>query len=624
MADFILGCNYWASHAGTDMWRNWQKQIIENDLKILKANNIEYLRIFPNWRDFQPVVPFYSSKGSFYEYRLEGEIIPNNAYFLDENILNRFAEFCDIAEANGLKLIVGLITGWMSGRLFIPPALYGKNIFTDSSAQMLQLKFVRGFVENMKDKKSIFAWDLGNECNVMSETESREAAYVWSAMISNAVKAIDQTRPIISGMHTLSIWEPGEKNAWSIADQAETTDILTTHPYPFWVKHCSKDKISSIRTLLHATAETKYYSDIGGKNCLVEEIGTMGPMICDDETAAGFMRVNLYSNWANGATGLMWWCANDQSALKFPPYSWSMCERELGMLDANLTPKPMLEEMRIFADFKNSLDFELPPLKIDAVCILTKEQDHWGVAYAAYILAKQAGLNISFSYCDAPIPDSELYLMPSIEGTLVMPKERYDELKAKIHDGAKLYISIDNAFLTEFSKLTGVIVQDSEDMDKSEKIILDKKSLEIKRKRRYHIIPENAEVLYYDDSGIPALTKNNYGNGEVFYANFPLESYLINKENAFADNYYRIYKKFGADILKEKILNINNPFVGVTEHFADGRIFVVIINYSGEKQGIELSIAQNYIIKKIYSSGLLEINSIKDIEPYQAFILKIV
>ena len=62
------------------------------------------------------------------------------------------------------------------------------------------------------------------------------------------------------------------------------TDMLTTHPYPYFVPHCSKDKFSSMRTLLHATTETKYYSDLGRKPCLVEEIGNLGPMMCDNET----------------------------------------------------------------------------------------------------------------------------------------------------------------------------------------------------------------------------------------------------------------------------------------------------------------------------------------------------
>ena len=28
---FFVGCNYWASHAGTNMWRDWSAESVEAD-----------------------------------------------------------------------------------------------------------------------------------------------------------------------------------------------------------------------------------------------------------------------------------------------------------------------------------------------------------------------------------------------------------------------------------------------------------------------------------------------------------------------------------------------------------------------------------------------------------------
>ena len=50
-----IGCNYWASHAGTRMWELWDKEIVRNDLARLRGLGCELLRVFPNWRDFQPI-----------------------------------------------------------------------------------------------------------------------------------------------------------------------------------------------------------------------------------------------------------------------------------------------------------------------------------------------------------------------------------------------------------------------------------------------------------------------------------------------------------------------------------------------------------------------------------------
>ena len=35
--DFQLGCNYWASHAGVYMWRNWDRAVVEADLGSLSG-----------------------------------------------------------------------------------------------------------------------------------------------------------------------------------------------------------------------------------------------------------------------------------------------------------------------------------------------------------------------------------------------------------------------------------------------------------------------------------------------------------------------------------------------------------------------------------------------------------
>ena len=55
LGKFFTGCNYWASHAGTNMWHDWRPDIVEQDFKALSEANIKVLRIFPLWSDFQPL-----------------------------------------------------------------------------------------------------------------------------------------------------------------------------------------------------------------------------------------------------------------------------------------------------------------------------------------------------------------------------------------------------------------------------------------------------------------------------------------------------------------------------------------------------------------------------------------
>lgn len=609
--DFIIGCNYWASNAGTEMWKKWDENVVREDLKILSSHGVSHMRVFPNWRDFQPVIPIMTHAGRIAEYRLENDAAPENPYYIDEKMLKRFSEFCDICEEYDIKLIVGLLTGWMSGRLFIPPALYGKNLYTDSTALLFEQRFVTGFIKRLRSKKAICAWDLGNECNCMSNADDRFIAMNWTSVISNAIKAADGTRPVVSGMHSLSADDAGP--SWSIQGQAEFTDILTTHPYPFWVEHTKKDGIASYRTSMHATCETKLYGDIGGKPCLVEEIGTMGPMLCSDEAAGDFLRCNLFSNYANGAAGVMWWCANEQTNLKTIPYTWNMCEVELGMIDANRNPKPVLKEMKKFADFILKLDFKLPKIKEEAVCILTKSQPQWGVGYMSYCLAKQNDISLRFAYCDQKIPESDVYMMPSICMHEVMPDETYEYIKSRVYDnGATLYISNNDGILSGFKELTGLKVNDSSLPDiKSGFITLYGEEISFTRSRKYNLTAENAQVIAYDDKGNPAMTKNRFGKGTVFYVNFPLEEMLIEESEAFDTNRYKIYSKIFENVLSKRKIISENKYISVTEHDDGKNTYCVAINYSAEKQNSEFRIKKGSIGKVYYGNPY-------SIEPFDA------
>ncbi len=579
--EFLIGCNYWASHAGTDMWRRWDPAVVREDLSVLSSHGINTLRVFPNWRDFQPIAPVYSSAGRVREYRMEDGTLPSNPEYLDETMLSRFAEFCDICDEFGIRLIVGLITGYMSGQTFLPSALYGKPLLTDPFALLCEQRLVRGIVTRFCDRQTIYAWDLGNECNNLGVAASAEEATNWSVTIANAIRAADPTRPIISGMHGLV--PAADQGPWTIDGQAEACDILTTHPYPYWVPYADHDPTLSMRTTLHATFETKFYADIGERPCLVEELGTMGPMVCSDEAAAAFMRLNLLSNRIHGAEGVLWWCANEQSALTQTPYCHQMCERELGMRYADGSPKPVLKETARLASLIRSPLFDLPEATEDAVCISTREQAQWGVAYLTCCLATQAGLNVRYT-AEGNLPKTPIYLLPSISGGAVMPREQYHALCDAVRDGATLYISNDNGILSEFESLVGMKVEDS-CVGGDGVLSFEGMTIPFTRSREYRLAPTTATVLATDDKGYPAVSVNTYGKGRVIYVNFPLEAMLLRRSDMEHGDYYKLYHYlFTPELLAKPVVKAN-PFVALTLHpEKDGSILCAAINHSDKPQ----------------------------------------
>lgn len=228
---FFTGCNYWASHAGTNMWNNWRADVIEEDFKKLAEAEVRVLRIFPLWSDFQPLRMHYAGGCTEKEIRFREEPLahtPEGKAGVDPVMIEHFQEFCDLAAKYELKLIVGLVTGWMSGRMHMPEAFAGKEMLTDPLVMRWQVRFVRYMVHRFKAHPAIQAWDLGNECNCMGNA-THDEAYVWAHAITSTIKLEDPTRPVVSGMHGLS-----PTGVWSPEDQGEILDILCTHPYPIF------------------------------------------------------------------------------------------------------------------------------------------------------------------------------------------------------------------------------------------------------------------------------------------------------------------------------------------------------------------------------------------------------
>jgi len=625
---FGLGCNYWASHAGTRMWSDWRPEVVADDFAKLAAHGIEWVRIFPLWPDFQPITRLRGGAGETVEFRLGELPLPEDAIGqagVSAEMLQRLTTLCSVAERAGLKLIVGLVTGWMSGRLFTPPALDGLDPITDATSLTWQIKLVRAVVGHARGQRAVVAWDLGNECNCMGRAPTREAAYLWTAAIAQTIRATDPSRPVVSGMHSLTASVGGIGNRWLIDDQADLTDILTTHPYPYWTRHTRADAVTGLRTTLHATAETRFYADVGGKPCIAEEIGTMGPMVAGDAESAAFARVNLFSLWANDCRAFLWWCAHDQTHLTHAPYDWNGVELELGLLRVDGTAKPVLTEMKQFADFLRTLPFDrLPRRAIEGVCLLTHNQDDWAAAYGSFVLAKQAHLEIEFRHIQQPLPESGLYLLPSLKGPNCVPRRKWIELLERVHSGATLYLSLEDGILPHFNEIAGIeLLARAQPREALAAVWNDDPDIRLALTGGDDLCfrEKGAEVLARRaDNSSPAFWKNQYGQGLIFVMVAPVEVQLTLRPGAFdgaaAQPFWRIYRELAGSRLSNRWLTTDAPTVAVTEHALEGDHRVVIaINHSGVARTVSAIVSGQVRLEQVHrgavtspAPGIIEIS----------------
>lgn len=601
---FVLGCNYWASHAGTAMWEQWDAAVVEDDFKKLSSQEVEVCRVFPIWSDFQPISLLRHYHSLPHEYRFGEELLPDDPMGqagISRDAMAHFGVLTSLAEKYGIRLVVGLITGWMSGRMFVPPALEGKNLFTNPEALRWQLRFVKTFVSAFKDAPAIVAWELGNECNCMSPVTSSHEAFTWVSIITNAIRAVDSSRLVLSGMH--SLWPEGN---WNLQDQGEIVDVLTSHPYSSPTYGSDLDPADTLRVTIHATANTLFFRGIGGKPSYVEEIGSFGPSHTGDEVAGRCARANLFSLWAHDCRGFLWWCGHDQTLLDRAPYDWCGMEQCLGLLDTDKQPKPMLREMNAFGAFLRSLDEPLPPRIVDGVCILTEgqgEKSAWGIGYNAFVLAKQAGLDIEFSYVQQPIPDASVYLLPSLQGWRNISRHRFSELLSKVKEGAVLYMSCDSAVIFPFNEYAGFEIQTHQKYLGNDTVTLQTPDgpvvMTLKGEYKLNLKQTTGTVLATDQHGQPAFTKAQYGKGTVFFLNYPLEKYLFSRPGAFHDPdeppYRAFYQAVAEAVQSEKVASCDTVPLGLTEHIReDGSRTVVVVNYGPEAREAVVNLAEGW------------------------------
>lgn len=606
--DYMIGCNYWGSKYGIDMWKYWDEESVRKDLKELAKYGVRYLRVFPNWRDFQPIHRLYGIRGQKRDIRFENDAKLDNEFGIDLKQIQHFETFCDIAKENGIKLVVSLITGWMSGRLYCPPALEGKNPITDAESLMWQSRFTKGFCRMLKHRKEIVSWDLGNECNCMGAIDYTAQGYIWTLTIRNSIIAEDNTRPIMSGMHSLNPANTCGSGNWCISDQSELTDILTPHPYPSPSVGGHIDPMNKLRTTLVATTQVEIYSGVGKKPAMMQESGSFNDMYGDASTAADFLRVNILSGWANGSLGYFWWCAHDQLHLKNPPNSWSMVENELGILDNDYNPKKVALTMRKMTDLIEGLPFGKLPKRTEADVVYIIPACHspyHNCALSAYVMAKQAGLDMTFAYFEQELPEAKMYILPSLSGWAPVNTDIIDVLKERIKNGASLLITTGSGCIAGAEELLGIASSGMSLTSERRAMELNGDKIPFSYSTKLLMRSIGAKVLAEDTDGTVIFSENKYGDGKVFFLNFPLEDFTSNITGCFDEHpYYKIYQTVGADIIKTKPVKSNIPDIAVTIHPVDDNKFIAVaINYSNQTLPCDLEFPKNAETVVCYGDG---------------------
>ena len=186
---FILGVNYWPQNSAMFMWREFDKDVVEEDMAIIHGLGLSCIRIYLLWEDFQPTP----------------KTVPTV-------MLDRVVELLEKADEKNIKVVVSLFTGHVCGINWLPPWMLlasantiqsrvfslGKycfnsirNPYAEPDIMEGQIYFLGELANAVGGHPAIFSWDLGNEPSRWAPSADNFAVQLWLQAMTETLREKD-------------------------------------------------------------------------------------------------------------------------------------------------------------------------------------------------------------------------------------------------------------------------------------------------------------------------------------------------------------------------------------------------------------------------------------------------
>jgi endo-1,4-beta-mannosidase len=358
---FRLGVNYWPREKGVTLWKNFDIYEVHSDMNTIAELGLDVVRVFLTWEDFQP----------------DPEGVNCCA-------LARLTALCDAAAAEGLKTIITLNTGHLSGHNWPPPWLLdtqakpfddrpvvtmGQRIqggyrdpYMDPMARKAALRLVRAIARTLSDHRAVWAYDLGNSPNFFARPTDSSVVHDWYVELTETLRTLDDNHAITCGLCAQSLFAESASRAEDAYASSNFASIQVS-PYEVTLEPYLLDADFVPFSCAMTTA-------LSGKPCFVSEWGlstaplahlTQGTPISSSSSHGVLATERAASDFAEevlpklvevGALGALLGNYSDVGASLYgrPPYDTSEHERHRGLFRADGTTKPHGQVIRRFAE----------------------------------------------------------------------------------------------------------------------------------------------------------------------------------------------------------------------------------------------------------------------------------
>lgn len=590
-----IGVNFWSRAGGPRMWREYDPEIVEQELVAMRELGMPLTRSFFYWPDFMPT--------------------PDT---LDEKLVDHYRHFLDLHRALGMTTIPTFLVGHMSGENWDPSWRDGRDLYSDVWLVARQAWYVRELTSRFADHPAIAGWLLSNEMPIYAHETSGghgvndpKVIESWAQLLLHALHAGGATQPVSIGDGVWGLEVSGSDNGYRVRDLAPLIDFHGPHVY--------RMENDPVRQNL-AAAYICELLDIGGKPVVVEEFGLTSDYVSGDN-AANYYRQVLHNSLLAGATGWLAWNNTDyDNLIDRSPYDHHPFEMHFGVTDSNGTAKPQALEMRAFADFAAEVD--LPRISrpdaraaivvsafLEGQVPFTTTVDSGLVLQntrQSYIAAKEADIPIGVvRELDGLPSDVELFIVPSTKQLL---GPTWKALVARAEAGATVYASY---FVGDHGPQRGLWWPGVDEMFGVTKatryglldLITDDR-VEVTFRADFGSIsagetltfapagPENgrsylpvtavdAEVLAVDAHDRPVLLRRRTGSGWMVLGTVPFEYFASQRPESNPEQTWRIYEALAAESGIFRPVRVDDPRVMCSELIReDGVRFVWLVSQS--------------------------------------------
>jgi endo-1,4-beta-mannosidase len=258
----------------------------------------------------------------------------------------------------------------MSGKFWWPawmrdPRGMPRGLYTDPALLRSQALLVDTCARALAGDSSIRAFDLSNEIDDAQRLPSRDAGWLWAALLAGSVRRAAPGVPVQFGAHLPSLMA---NTHMRIDDLAGIVDEDCMHAYPLY---CDVAKSFLDPELVPFACALTAELAASGRPPLMHEFGictappgSPGVSITDDflgkpraqylaseQEGARYYEQVLDRLAATGACGAYAWCYGDYDAKLFnrAPFDTALRERSFGLVRADGSEKPACAVIRAFA-----------------------------------------------------------------------------------------------------------------------------------------------------------------------------------------------------------------------------------------------------------------------------------